>query len=81
MYRIMRVKGYSGKDLNEQQREEDELARRIKWDELVFVMESLEEEYGWVEVEGTDVYTKDEDPSHKSMVLGESWDGGVYEGS
>lgn len=44
-----------------------------KWGELVCILHELEKEYGWevVGVHAVDSYTKDEDPSHKSMVLGE----------
>lgn len=62
MYRIMRAK--DGK-------ENSGKARRIRWEELVCVLERLELHLGWEVVEGTDAYTKDED-SHKSRVLGES---------
>lgn len=66
MYRIMLVKGGKSKE-----GEEDEV-RRVKWNELCVVMAELERRLGWEVVEGTTVYTKDKDPSHKSMVLGES---------
>jgi hypothetical protein len=65
MYRIMRVKG------GKAQAGEEEEARRIKWDELVYILEELEKELGWGVVDGTEAYTKD-NPDHKSMVLGES---------
>lgn len=64
MYRIQRLK--SGV---EKSKEEDEKARRIKWEELTSIMKSLEKEHGWGAVDGTKFYTKDEDPSHQSLVM------------
>jgi hypothetical protein len=70
MYRIMRVK--SGSELTGEEREREETkARQIKWEEMQSAMKYLEKEHGWGEVDGTTAYTRDEDPSHKSMVLGE----------
>lgn len=46
--------------------------REEKWAELVKIMEELEGMHGWKEVDGLQFYTKDEEPSHKSNVLGES---------
>lgn len=65
MYKIMRV---LGGERDEGLKEE---TRKVKWDELCCVMLELEKMHGWKVVNGTEVYTKDEDPSHKSMVLGE----------
>jgi hypothetical protein len=65
MYRIMRVKGGKADEA------EDAKARQIKWDELCAVMAELEKQHGWEPVDGTTFYTRDEEPSHKSMVLGE----------
>lgn len=48
----------------------DEEARKEKWEELVCIMQELEKLHGWKEVDGSQYYTKDEDPSHKSNVLG-----------
>ena len=53
-------------------KEKDEKARNEKWEELVCIMKELEGMHGWKEVDGTRYYTKDEDPSHKSNVLGET---------
>lgn len=64
MHRIMAIKG--GKATAEEEQE----IRRIKWEELCTVMEELEKLHGWGRVEGTMAYTKDEDPDHKSRVLG-----------
>ena len=69
MYRIMRVK--SGKLPASEQKEQEQTARRVKWDEMVCILQHLEGEHGWGVVDATKVYTRDEDPSHKSMVLGE----------
>lgn len=66
MYRIMRVK--AGKET----REVEQLARRIKWEELVCVMENLEKDLGWEPQDGTKAYTSDRAAAHKSMVLGKS---------
>lgn len=66
MYGIMRVKAGKG------QPGEEETVRRKKWEEMCCVMEELEKRHGWGKVDGTEVYTRDEDPSHKSMVLGAS---------
>jgi len=55
----------SGKD--------DPEARELRWKELVSILESLEEAHGWKSMDGTEAYTKDENPEHKSMVLGEGW--------
>jgi hypothetical protein len=63
MYRIMRVKGGKAED------GEEEEARRIKWDELCYILQELENELGWGVTDGTEAYTKD-NPDHKSMVLG-----------
>ena len=57
---------------NQELREKDEKARNEKWEELVCIMKELEGMHGWKEVDGTRYYTKDEDPSHKSNVLGET---------
>ena len=56
---------------NTELKEKDEKARKEKWDELVKIMQELEGMHGWKEVDGLQYYTKDEDPSHKSNVLGE----------
>lgn len=66
MYRIMRVKDGKG------EAGEEELARKIKWAELVCVTELLEKRSGWDEQDGSRAYTRDESASHKSRVLGES---------
>ncbi|WWD20483.1 hypothetical protein CI109_104959 [Kwoniella shandongensis] len=66
MYRIMRVKS------GEAEESEETKARQVKWDELCCVMAELEKQHGWSAVDGTRFYTRDEDPSHKSMILGES---------
>jgi len=68
MYRIMSVK--SGNLPREKQEKEEEHARKVKWEEMVCVFKHLESSFGWGQVDGTTVYTRDEDPSHKSMVLG-----------
>lgn len=68
MYRIMSVK--SGDLPRETQEKEEEHAGKVKWEEMVCVFKHLESSFGWGEVDGTTVYTRDEDPSHKSMVLG-----------
>lgn len=65
MYGIMRVKGGNAEP------GEQERVRRKKWEEMCCVMEELAQRHGWGKVNGTEVYTRDEDPSHKSMVLGE----------
>ena len=70
MYRIMRAKSRNGKKTTKEETEEEGKARRIKWEEMVCAMEYLDKEHGWGVVDGTGVYTRDEDPSHKSMVLG-----------
>lgn len=64
MYRVKRLK-----DGEEKDPAEDKKARRIKWEELTSIMESLEKEHGWGAVDGTRFYTKDEDPSHQSLVM------------
>jgi hypothetical protein len=66
MFRIMSVKG--GKSTPA----EEETVRKVKWEEMVCVMEILEEKFGWDTRDGTKAYTSDESESHKSMVLGES---------
>lgn len=58
---------------NNELKEKDEKARKEKWDELVKIMQELEGMHGWKEVDGLQYYTKDEDPSHKSNVLGECY--------
>ncbi|KAK8847659.1 hypothetical protein IAR55_005518 [Kwoniella newhampshirensis] len=65
MYRIMSVKAGKADEAEETK------ARQIKWDELCCVMSELEKQHNWRVVDGTEFYTRDEDPSHKSMVLGE----------
>jgi hypothetical protein len=53
---------------------DEQLEKRVreeKWAELVKIMEELEGMHGWKAVDGLQFYTKDEDPSHKSNVLGE----------
>lgn len=65
MYRIMQVKG--GKST----RSEEESVRKVKWEEMVTVMELLEKKFGWEAQDGRKAYTSDESESHKSMVLGE----------
>nr|XP_031857316.1 uncharacterized protein CI109_007264 [Kwoniella shandongensis]KAA5524388.1 hypothetical protein CI109_007264 [Kwoniella shandongensis] len=75
MYRIMRVKS------GEAEESEETKARQVKWDELCCVMAELEKQHGWSAVDGTRFYTRDEDPSHKSMILGEGyrrWDRSGY---
>ena len=67
MYKIMRVKA-GEKDAGEELETE---TRKVKWDEVCCVMGELERRYGWGKVDGREVYTKDEDPSHKSNVMGE----------
>lgn len=52
---------------------DDTKPREVRWKELVCIMETLEEKFGWKKVEGTSVYTKDEAPEHKSNILGEGW--------
>ena len=64
MYRVKRIK-----DGEEKSKDEDTKARRIKWEELTSIMKSLEKEHGWERVDGTKYYTKDEDPSHQSLVM------------
>lgn len=64
MYLIMEVKG--GHETAEKEAE----AKEKRWKELLCVMETLEQRFGWEEVEGTEVYTKDEKPEHKSRILG-----------
>jgi len=66
MYQIMRVKA------GEASPAEEEEARKVKWKEVVSVMELLEVRVGWKAQDGTTAYTRDESESHKSMVLGES---------
>lgn len=66
MFRIMRVKGGKAEE------GEEEEARRVKWEEVCFVMEQLEEAHGWEAVDGRKYYTPDGGEGHKSMVLGES---------
>ena len=46
---------------------EIERVSKIRWRELVCIFEDLETKYGYKEWNGTDAYTKDQDPSHKSM--------------
>jgi hypothetical protein len=65
MYGIMRIKGGKAEP------GEEERVRRKKWGEMCCVMADLEQRHGWGKVDGTEVYTRDDDPSHKSMVLGE----------
>jgi len=65
MYGIMRIKAGKAQSGEEQD------VRRKKWEEMCCVMEELEKRFGWGKVDGTEVYTRDEDPSHKSLVLGE----------
>ena len=48
----------------------EEEMRRVRWKELVCILEALEREVGWAEVDGTLAYTKEAPSSHKSMVLG-----------
>lgn len=64
MYRIMRVKG------GRAPAEEELLAREVRWDELLAVMEAMEKKHGWEKQDGTSAYTRDQDVSHKSRVLG-----------
>lgn len=64
MYRVKRIKEGTEKD-----QAEDVKARKIKWEELTSIMKSLEKEHGWESVDGTQFYTKDEDPSHQSLVM------------
>lgn len=64
---MYRVKGI--KEGTEKSPEEDKKARRIKWEELSSILKSLEKEHGWDSVDGTQFYTKDEDPSHQSLVM------------
>lgn len=45
--------------------------RKRRWDELVCVMMILEKEHGYAEMDGREVYTRDEKPEHKSNILGE----------
>lgn len=66
MYLIMKVKGGGIS------KEEEDKAKRTRWEELVCVMEHLEEKFGWGSMDGTEAYTKDEKPEHKSRILGES---------
>jgi hypothetical protein len=66
MYAIMRVK--AGKASSD----EEKKTKETRWEELRSVMELLEKRLGWEMVDGTKAYTSDKDPSHKSMVLGES---------
>jgi hypothetical protein len=65
MNRISRVKDRKGNE------GEEILARQLKWGEMCAAMLALEERWGWREVDGIQYYTKDEDESHKSRVLGE----------
>lgn len=65
MYLIMKVKGGKGSA------EDEHMARKTKWEELLCVMENLEQDYGWIPQDGRGAYTSDESESHKSMVLGE----------
>ncbi|KAL7005927.1 hypothetical protein EMMF5_004468 [Cystobasidiomycetes sp. EMM_F5] len=44
--------------------------RETRWKELVAIFQYLEQKHGWDRVEGTTAYTRDEDPGHKSNVLG-----------
>ena len=63
MYKIMSVKaGEASKELEQE-------VRRVKWDELCFVMAELENKFGWGQVEGTEVYSYNGGGS--GMVLGE----------
>jgi hypothetical protein len=66
MYRIMSVKRGDAAEGDEKK------SREVKWEELCWVESELERRFGWGVVDGTTVYTHDEKPSHKSMVLGES---------
>lgn len=67
MYKIMKI--HSQKP-QEKDMKLDEEVRKVRWDELVCILEELERTHGWKQVDGTEYYTKDDDPSHKSMVLG-----------
>lgn len=72
MHRIAAVLyGKKGQAPEDDEEEEMQL-REIKWKELVCILECLEEQHGWSKVDGTSAYTHDDDPSHKSMVLGKS---------
>jgi hypothetical protein len=64
MYRVKMLKEGTEKDSAE-----DKKARRIKWEELTSIVESLEKAHGWGSVDATQFYTKDEDPSHQSLVM------------
>ena len=57
------------KKTDRDEKEETE-AKEIKWKELVCILDVLEKKFGWEEMDGSNAYTHDEDPSHKSMVLG-----------
>jgi hypothetical protein len=49
-------------------------SRQDCWDELRAILHQLEEAYGWGEVDGTQVYTKDsQETKDKDRVLGEGW--------
>lgn len=62
LYRIMAVK--------KGEKEDEHEVRRIKWEELVCVMQSLEGKSGYDKMDGREAYTRDEKESHKSNVLG-----------
>lgn len=68
MRKIQKVLHQKAADRDEKEETE---AKEIKWKELVCILDVLEKKFGWEEMDGSKAYTHDDDPSHKSMVLGE----------
>lgn len=69
-HQALKSAGGSLESMDPETTSKNEQVRKQKWDELVTIMRELEAMHGWKEVDGSQFYTKDEDPSHKSNVLG-----------
>ena len=69
MYKVQKVEYHQKPTEKDEKLEND--CRETKWKELVAILEALEAKHGWKGgVDGTTSYTRDEDPGHKSNVLG-----------